>query len=331
MSPVTTDRVDARHRIRWRLAGVDVNVQAARMPRPRRNPRGYYTTDVNAPVVLSLRPVGDHTAIRENAAKHGLRVIALSPWRIEANADTATHGALREALAAEIVIATSPAAARAAAALASTTEPVRGASTSNADTATHGAPLRRAHGQHWCAIGAGTARALMRAGIDDVHVPGRMDSEGLLALPVLADVRDRHVGLLTAPGGRDRIAPALRTRGARVTRADVYARAPCAPQPAALARLRATHAPLLLPLSSGEALERLLAILPADLRTRVLSARVLAGSERLAGLARTLGLHDVRIAAGPRPAQLLAAAFDDADDGTDDDRSADDRPDDGTA
>lgn len=326
MSPVTTDRVDARCRVRWRLAGVDVNVQAARMPRPRRNPRGYYTTDANAPVVLSLRPVGDHAAMRENAAKHGLRVIALSPWRIEANTDTATHGALREALAADIVIATSPAAARAAATLAAVAERTRSVAMPAADTATHGAPLRPVGGQHWCAIGAGTAHALTRAGIDAVHVPERMDSEGLLALPVLADVRDRHVGLLTAPGGRDRIAPALRARGARITRADVYARVPCAPQPAALARLRATHAPLLLPLSSGEALERLLAILPADLRARVLSARVLAGSERLAGLARTLGLRDVRIAAGPRPAQLLAAAFDDADDDT----SADDRPDDGT-
>lgn len=282
------------------------------MPKPRRNPRGYYTTDVNAPVVLSLRPVGDHAAMRKNAAKHGLRVIALSPWRIVANTDTATHGALREALAADIVIATSPAAARAAAVLAATAEHATTESISMPPSASPMAPLRRGHGQVWCAIGSGTARALRRAGIDTMHIPERMDSEGLLALPALAEVRDRHVGLLTAPGGRDRIAPALRARGARVTRADVYAREPCAPQAATLARLRATRAPLLLPLSSGEALERLLDLLPADLRLRLLSARVLAASQRLADVARAHGFHDVRFAAGPRPAQLLAAAFDDA-------------------
>ena len=49
--------------------------------------------------------------------------------------------------------------------------------------------------------------------------------------------------------------------------------------------LRALRAPWL-PLSSGEALEQLLAVLPDDAVDRLRGARVLAASPRLAALAR---------------------------------------------
>ena len=61
-------------------------------------------------------------------------------------------------------------------------------------------------------------------------------------------------------------------------------------------------------MSSGEALQRVFEAAPEDIALRLRGARVLAASERLAALARTLGCDDVRIATGPRPAQLLAAA-----------------------
>lgn len=252
---------------------------------PPRRPRAYDTLPATPPRVVSLRPVGDHAAMRHAAAAHGLRVLALSPWRIAVRDDAATRRALREALAAGIVIATSPAAVRATASL---------------------SPLRAKRGQRFCAVGSATADALRRAGIVDAASPERMDSEGLLALPLLQDVRGRDIGLLTAPGGRDRIAPTLHDRGARVVRAEVYAREPVALSPAALARLRAFDGPLLLPLSSGEALLTVLAAAPDDIAARLRGACVLAASGRLAALARAAGCADVRIAAGPRPAQLLA-------------------------
>jgi uroporphyrinogen-III synthase len=255
----------------------------------RRSPREYYTSPhAPLPRVVSLRPANDHAAMRRAAAAHGLRVIALSPWTIAVREDTATRHALRAALAADIVIATSPAAVRAA---------------------TMMATLRARRAQTFCAIGSATAAALRRKGIAEVHSPERMDSEGLLALPALRDVRGRSVGLLTAPGGRDRIAPMLRKCGARVLRADVYAREAIALPAASLARLRGFDGPLLLPVSSGEALQRTLDTVPADLAARLRGACVLAASARLAALARAAGCRDVRIAAGPRPAQLLAAAF----------------------
>jgi uroporphyrinogen-III synthase len=93
-----------------------------------------------------------------------------------------------------------------------------------------------------------------------------------------------------------------------VHRADVYARETVAPSPRALARLRAFDGPLLLPVSSGEALTTILAAVPDDIATRLRGARVIAASARLAALAREAGCAEVRIADGPRPAQLLACA-----------------------
>ncbi|NOT88317.1 MAG: uroporphyrinogen-III synthase [Lysobacter sp.] len=256
-------------------------------PTTRRSPREYYTACSAAPLVVSLRPANDHAAMRRAAAAHGWRVAALSPWKIAVQTDTATRATLRAALAADIVIATSPAAVRAAVALSA---------------------LRARRGQLFCAVGSATAAALRRAGVADVLSPERMDSDGLLALSALRVVHGRTIGLLTAPGGRDLIAPTLRERGAQVQRADVYARERIALSPASLARLRAFDGPLLLPVSSGEALQQVFEQAPTDIAVRLRDARVLAASERLAALARTLGCDDVRIAAGPRPAQLLAAA-----------------------
>ena len=236
--------------------------------------------------VLSLRPAGCHGAMRGAAARAGAGTIALSPWRLRPCTGAQTRRSLRAALAADIVVFTSPAAVRAAAAL---------------------APLRARRGQAWLAVGEGSARALAAAGVRGAAIPARADSEGLLALPVLQAVRGTAVGLVTAPEGRAMLAGTLARRGARIRRADVYVREPVAPAASAVARLAGCTGPLWLALSSGQALDRLLATLPAPARARVLDARVSAASERLAAQARALGFGHVVRAAGPRPAQLVRA------------------------
>src|SRR5690606_19065548 len=123
--------------------------------------------------------------------------------------------------------------------------------------------------------------------------PARMDSEGLLALPGLRGVRGSDIGMLTAPGGRGRIAPALQRRGAQVIRADVYERVPIIPSPRAVSALLRLDAPAWLLLGSGEALAHLLATLPADALAALRRARVVAASERLAGLARDQGFAGI--------------------------------------
>lgn len=224
--------------------------------------------------------------MRRAAAALGARTLALSPWRIVQLGDNGARNALRQALAAPRVVFTSPAAVTAAAAL---------------------QPLRPSAAQSWVAVGAGSAQALQRAGAGNIESPERMDSEGLLALPALRDVLGLDVGLVTAPGGRGVIATTLAERGARVQRANVYARVPVAPSPRAVATLRALDTPAWLLLSSGEALEHVLAALPADALVRLREAAVVAASTRLADLARGHGLRVAAVASSARPAAMLAA------------------------
>ncbi|WP_345777357.1 uroporphyrinogen-III synthase [Lysobacter sp. MMG2] len=237
--------------------------------------------------MISLRARGEHGPVRNAAARAGAGLIPISPWRLHLREDAATRERLLAALAAPRVIFTSPVAVRAARRLQA---------------------LQERPGQRWFAVGSGTAAALRRAGVARVDAPARMDSEGLLALPGLADLRDAQVGFVTAPGGRGVLVPALEARGARVLRADVYAREAVAPSPRSLARLAALDAPARLLLSSGEALQLVIDALPEDLRQRLRRAQVIAASERLADFARTHGFTDIVLAASARPADLIATA-----------------------
>ena len=241
--------------------------------------------------VLSLRPRGQHAGVRAAAARSGARTLALSPFAIEPRDDRATRAALKQALLADNVLYTSPNAVASAAALQA---------------------LKARRGQQVLAVGSGTRRALQRLGVV-ADAPDRMDSEGLLAMPQLADVAGRRIGLVTGAGGRDRLAPALRQRGAEVLRVDVYARVPLALSPRQLAALGdalANPRQVLLPVSSGEALQQVLDALPAALRKPFTRIAVVAASARLAEVARAAGFRRIAIASDARPAALLRAAAD---------------------
>jgi uroporphyrinogen-III synthase len=73
------------------------------------------------------------------------------------------------------------------------------------------------------AVGERTAAALAAAGHDAVR-PEQADSEGLLGLPVLADVAGTRVLLVCGEGGRALLAESLAGRGARVERFVCYRR-----------------------------------------------------------------------------------------------------------
>ena len=247
------------------------------------------TPSLHGWTVVSLRPRGQHAAVRTAAARRGARALGLSPFAIVAREDGASRQALANATACPIVLFTSPNAVRAAHAL---------------------QPLRARDGQRWLAVGAGSRDALARAGIA-AGSPARMDSEGLLAMPALQQVDGVDVGFVTAPGGRGRIAATLQARGAVVHRADVYARQPVAIPAAAWRRLQsvlADPARVLLLASSGEALEAMLAQAPPSLLSALHGAAVATPGQRLAELARAAGFRRTVDAGSPRPAAMLRAA-----------------------
>ncbi len=235
--------------------------------------------------VISLRPQGGHDAVRTAARRHGAKLLALSPWRLQARTGGEIRTQLQAALACDVVVFTSPAAVKFAQAL---------------------QPLHIRGQRQVLALGAGTAQALHRAGIDTVQHPRRMDSEGLLELPALLHADE--VGLVTAPGGRDLIAAALRARGARIVRADVYARARIPVSAHALQTMRELDAPAAVLVSSGEALQVLFAQLDDADRLLLLHHPAVVASTRLRQLAHALGFSRIAQAAGPRPAQLAHAA-----------------------
>jgi len=158
------------------------------------------------------------------------------------------------------------------------------------------------------AVGEGTARALARHGIRAVVPHDRFDSEGLLALPDLTKVRGRRIALIGAPGGRDLIAPGLRRRGATIERIDVYRRMPPRLTLRHFAAIASAPDPLIMLISSGEALANLCALLPAPLQDRLRRQMLVVSSARLAEAARAQGFRSITQARSALPRDLIAAA-----------------------
>lgn len=225
--------------------------------------------------------------MRRAAARAGASVLALSPWTLRYNVDANSRSQLRLAMTTDWVIFTSPAAVRSAARLVDLSTPLPG---------------------RLLAVGEGSARALRRYGASAVQAPGRMDSEGLLAM-IATDLRGARVGLVTAPGGRGMIAAEVQRRGATLVRANVYERLA---RTLSVQDLRKLQAPLTVPgvlaLSSAEALQLIWPQLPKPVTQRWLQQPLVAASARLAELASAYGFAHILQAEGPLPAQLVAAA-----------------------
>lgn len=144
------------------------------------------------------------------------------------------------------------------------------------------------------APGPGTAEALVAVGLANVHVPvDSYDSEGLLALPGLRDVRGRRVIIFRGDGGRELLGDTLRERGAHVDYVASYRRA--APQSGAdglLAALRDRRVDAVT-LTSSEGLDNLLAVLGDGGRSRLADTPVFVPHARIAEHATSRGLSAV--------------------------------------
>ena len=74
-------------------------------------------------------------------------------------------------------------------------------------------------------IGPASAAALRQAGIQNILVPHEpFDSESLLALPELRDMKNKKVVIFRGEGGRELLAETLTARGASVEYAECYRR-----------------------------------------------------------------------------------------------------------
>lgn len=236
--------------------------------------------------VAITRPVGSGGGLAHRVRVLGGEPLSLPGARLRAVRDAGTaRAALRSALGCNVVIFTSPAAVRFGAAL--------------AELRTRAIVL---------APGRGTAHALRRAGLARVICPEREDSEGMLALPALSKVHGLRIGIIGADGGRGLLQHELAARGGSISIAHVYDRtAARLDSRHANALLRAPHKPLFVLLTSAQALDNILAALPAGARRNLLAGTAVSSSERLADAARRAGFKRVLRAASAHADDLLAA------------------------
>lgn len=234
--------------------------------------------------VLCLRPSTQQAAVRRAVRARGGVHVALPGLGLVPMPDQAAAGAaLVQALAAVAVVFTSPAAVSFAARL---------------------RPLQTRAVVF--AVGAGTARALARHGIQARYpAADAMHSEGLLALPQWQGLHGR-VGVVTAPGGRGVIVSELARRGFELCVAEVYRRVPPRLDARHHAALAASTSPRAVLVSSGEALDAVRAALPPPLQARFLDALAVCSSTRLLAQARQAGFAQVLQA----PAATVAAMLD---------------------
>lgn len=141
------------------------------------------------------------------------------------------------------------------------------------------------------AVGAATARAMSALGVNPDLIPEtEFTSEGLLALPELADVSDRRILIVRGEGGRETLAETLQQRGAQLAYAEVYRR--CLPDtdPAPLADWLQQQRVNFIVITSGEGLKNLFTLMGSRWRRALRQARFIVFSRRLAAAARDLGI-----------------------------------------
>lgn len=160
------------------------------------------------------------------------------------------------------------------------------------------------------AVGDATAGLLREYGLSPLTPGARMSSEGLLALPELADVAGQRVLIVKGEGGRDALRSELTRRGARVEELVCYRRRPVAPPPQGLAALLREHRVEAVLISSGEGMGRLQELLTPGESSNFETLCLVVPSERVAELARDAGFGRTIVAENASDTAMLRALED---------------------
>lgn len=144
-------------------------------------------------------------------------------------------------------------------------------------------------------VGQGSAQALRDAGVAEVIAPQtQFDSETLLALPQLRDVRDWQVAIFRGDGGRELLGDTLKARGAAVEYVSCYQRGKPQQDVAMLLHGQVDA----LTLSSSEALTYLWDMLDTEGRKHLAALPLFVPHARIAALAQQQGWKKIIQTAG---------------------------------
>lgn len=140
------------------------------------------------------------------------------------------------------------------------------------------------------AIGDTTAQCLQQQGIDVYVHTQQMNSEGLLALPVLQQCQGQKIVIVTGEGGRDVLITGLQQRGAEVMRVNVYRRAQPKVSLPAVKKLKNQPIHIII-ITSVSTFDNLIAILGEQAHTWLQDKQFIAFSQRIAERISAFGVN----------------------------------------
>tara|TARA_B110000046_G_scaffold183875_1_gene220977 strand:+ start:491 stop:1240 length:750 start_codon:yes stop_codon:yes gene_type:complete len=153
-------------------------------------------------------------------------------------------------------------------------------------------------GMELFAVGQQTAEILTRYGCRVICPSKQQNTEGLLALRQLRDLRGKSTVIFRGGGGRQTLGDTLKSRGANVTYCELYSRV-IEPESLALAQSQAHQTDCLIA-HSGE-------LLGAMAESGNFSVPVVVPSQRVAHMARRLGYEIVVVADNALPEMMHRA------------------------
>jgi uroporphyrinogen-III synthase len=144
------------------------------------------------------------------------------------------------------------------------------------------------------AIGRGGVKELARFGVTNAIAPARrFDSEAVLELPELQEIRGKRVVIFRGEGGRELLGDTLKARGARVEYAECYRRGTPNLDAAPLLKAWARNELDAVTVTSSEGLRNLYEMIGALGRQWLRKTPVFVPHPRIAEVARELGLTHV--------------------------------------
>jgi uroporphyrinogen-III synthase len=153
------------------------------------------------------------------------------------------------------------------------------------------------------AVGSGTKAELENLGFENILIPEKFSSEGLLAMPELQNIESKKVTVVKGEGGRELLTDELQARGAQLNLLDVYRRELPVTQlsPRQLQQVDVIIA------TSVQCLENLKELVVPGSQQALLQKALLVSSDRIAKRARQLGFTaEVQLAENASNRALLA-------------------------
>jgi len=159
------------------------------------------------------------------------------------------------------------------------------------------------------AVGKGTEKALHSIGLSVDLIPEvHFNSEGLLATKEMSNVKGQAFLIIRGRGGRETLANSLRERGAVVDYMEVYAREKPVCNDSNVADMLQQKKLNVITITSGDALNNLMAMIAKELHDRLVSVPIIVISHRIKELAEQIGFKHISVTEKPGDTAIIETA-----------------------